>query len=359
MKKFLFYFGHPAQYLFLKHAIKILKEDGHHCDIVVKSKDVLVDLLKADEVPFINIQTKERNSGTISAFFNLVKRDFRLAKLIKDTHYDLFMGTDPSLAHIGFLKGTPVITVLEDDIEIISKLAKLTYPFTTIILTPTECKTGKYNHKTIRYNGYMKLAYLHPNRFNKSHTELKKPYFLIRISKLNAYHDKNIGGLTDDLILELINYLLDKGDVYISSERKLSSPLTPYILNIKPQELHNVLANAFLLISDSQSMSVEAAMLGIPSLRFSDFAGRISILEVLEHKYKLTFGINSNSKDKLFERLHELLEMQELSEKYEILRSNMLKDKIDVTSFLAWFLESFPKSMDIMKLNPSYQNRFK
>ena len=38
-------------------------------------------------------------------------------------------------------------------------------------------------------------------------------------------------------------------------------------------------------------MAVEAAMLGTPSLRFNDFAGKIGVLEELEHKYELTFAI--------------------------------------------------------------------
>ncbi len=56
--------------------------------------------------------------------------------------------------------------------------------------------------------------------------------------------------------------------------------------------MHHVLSFASLLICDSQSMSVEAAMLGVPSLRYSSFSGRISVLEELEHQYGLTYGIN-------------------------------------------------------------------
>jgi len=37
----------------------------------------------------------------------------------------------------------------------------------------------------------------------------------------------------------------------------------------------------------------------------------------------------------------------------------MLKDKIDVTAFLVWFIENWPESFNIMKENPDYQYRFK
>ena len=40
-------------------------------------------------------------------------------------------------------------------------------------------------------------------------------------------------------------------------------------------------------------------------------------------------------------------------------RKKMLADKIDVTAFLVWFVENYPKSVKIMKGNPKYPERFK
>ena len=37
----------------------------------------------------------------------------------------------------------------------------------------------------------------------------------------------------------------------------------------------------------------------------------------------------------------------------------MLADKIDITSFMVWFIENYPNSSDIMKKNPEYQYNFK
>jgi predicted glycosyltransferase len=175
MMKLLFYFGHPSQYLFLRNSIKILKEHGVACDLIIKSKDVLEKLLLENKESFINILPEGRSSGRMGIFTGLIKREYRLFKRIWDKQYDLLVGTDPSLAHIGFLKRIPVITVLEDDIDVIPQLARITFPFTSLILTPKGCKTGKYEKKTIHYNGYMKLAYLHPRRFNKTAAKFKQP----------------------------------------------------------------------------------------------------------------------------------------------------------------------------------------
>ena len=146
----------------------------------------------------------------------------------------------------------------------------------------------------------MKLSYLHPKWFKKIQTKIKKPYFVIRRSKLDAHHDSNIAGLNDPILFKLIEFLKNDGDIYISSEAKLSDSLEKYKLHIKPSEMQHVLADAKLLISDSQSMSMEASMLGVPSIRYSDFAGRIGVLEELEHTYGLTFGIPANNPEKLF-----------------------------------------------------------
>ncbi len=357
--KILFYFGHPSQYLFLRGAIRILSEKGVKCDLIIKSKDVLERLLQEDNAKYLNILPEGRRSGKLGIITGLIKRDFRLLKLVRNKKYDLFIGSDPSLAHVGFLKGIPVITVLEDDIHVVKELAWITFPFTSTILTPKECKTGKYEKKTVHYDGYMKLAYLHPEIFKKDASNLQQPYFLIRASGLNAYHDAGIAGFNVPIIHRVIEELCGRGRVYISSEGKLDDSLMQYLLKINPSRMQQILANAEMLISDSQSMSMEAAMLGIPSLRFSDFAGRISVLESLEHTYGLTFGIPTSEPGKLFEKLAELLSIPDLSSEFENRRRKMLKDKINVTAFLTWFIENYPASKRIMKEDPGYQSKFR
>jgi predicted glycosyltransferase len=357
--KLLFYFGHPSQYLFLRNSINILKENGVACELIIKSKDVLERLLIENKESYINILPEGRKSGRMGILTGLIKREYRLFKLIWNKHYDLLIGTDPSLAHIGFLKRIPVITVLEDDIDVIPQLARITFPFTSLILTPKGCKTGKYENKTIHYNGYMKLAWLHPRWFMKEAAKFKQPYFLIRASGLGAYHDKGISGFNIPLLEKIVLLLKEKGSVYISSEVPLAGSLKQYELNINPSGMQQTLANSCMLISDSQSMTMEAAMLGIPSVRFSDFAGRITVLEELEHVFNLTFGIPAGNPEKLFDKINELLSLPDLGNEFTIRRAKMLSEKIDVTAFLVWFIENYPESVSIMKENPDYQDRFR
>ena len=259
----------------------------------------------------------------------------------------------------------PAITTLEDDVDVIYNLARLTYPFTKSIVVPAPCRVGKWEKKKIPYYGYMKLAYLHPNRFSADRSVIESygishNYILIRLAKLAAHHDVGIKGLSIELVQKIIDSAQTNGyAVYISSESQLPESLSSYSLSIKRADIHHVLAYASLLISDSQSMSVEAAMLGTPSIRFSDFVGRISVLEELEHQYELTFGIKTADPETLQKKVDELLTLPDIRAEFQRRRERMLADKIDVTAFLTWFIENYPESHQIIKDNPDYQLRFR
>lgn len=357
--RILFYFGHPAQYHFLKNSIKELKEKGHQVTLLIKTKDILENLMKDNNEEYINILPEGRKKSKISILFGLVKRDLRLFRYAFNKKYNLFIGTDPSLSHVGRLLHVPVLTVLEDDIEVIPLLAKLTYPYTNYIVTPENVRVGKYDYKKIGYAGYMKLGYLHPNQFTPKQVNIEKPYFIIRLSQLNAHHDFGIKGINENLLDQIVEILTKYGNLYISSEKPLPFKYEKYRFKIKPSEIHHYLANANMLISDSQSMSVEAAMLGVPSIRFSDFAGKISVLEELEKTYQLTYGISPSEPQKLIDKITQLIAENNISEKFKIRREKMLSEKINVTAFMVWLIENYPESIKTLKRDPDYQNRFR
>ena len=68
--KILIYLGHPAQYHFFKNIIKLLKKEKVQVKIIIKTKDVLEDLLIADRHEYINILPKPRNLNKISILKN-------------------------------------------------------------------------------------------------------------------------------------------------------------------------------------------------------------------------------------------------------------------------------------------------
>jgi predicted glycosyltransferase len=364
--KILFYFGHPAQYLFLRPTLRELKQSRmHELTLVIKTKDVLETLLKEDGFEYMNILPEERGRSKVAIAMSLLKRNMKLLPVLKRKKPDLLIGTDASVAQLGKLLGINRITITEDDYPVIKTLARLTYPFTQTILCPEVCSVGPWERKKTGYKGYMKLAYLHPSVFIPDAGILKKydiysPYVIIRLAKLTAHHDFGIQGINDAL-LDMLIQKLEKANyrVFLSSEALIKEKYTTYMLNIHASDMHQILFRAAMLISDSQSMSVEAAMLGVPSLRLSDFAGRISVLEELEKRYRLTFAFKPLDTVKILEKVEELLSVTDLKEEFASRRKQMLADKINVSAFLTWLIENYPESKAILKQDPDYQLRFR
>ena len=362
---YLFYFGHPAQYLFLRETIRHLSQsDKHKITLLIKTKDVLEDLIKHDGLAYRNILVKKRRNAPIFVILSFLERMLSLLPILIQKKPDVLVGTDATLALLGKLLGINRITIVEDDYNVIRKLADITYPYTQTILCPEVCPVGAWTAKKVGYKGYMKLGYLHPSLFQPDPSilakyGLQKPYVLIRLSSLKAHHDVNIKGISPALLRPVIHLIESQGyAVWLSAEFTIRPDLQQYLLQIDPSDMHHVLAQALLLLSDSQSMSVEAAMLGVPSLRYSDFAGRISVLEELEHTYGLTIGLKTGQETQLITQLTELLKQAAGRTVFQERRERMLQDKVNVTDFLVWFLEEYPYSAKRMRTDPDYQLRF-
>lgn len=363
--KVLFYFGHPAQYLFARATIKQLISQPHfEIKILIKTKDVLENLLKNDRLPYINILPTERGKSKMMIGLSLLKRNVKILPLLLKNRPDLMIGTDASIAQLGKILNIDCISITEDDYDVIKTLADVTYPFTNTILCPEVCRVGKWKNKKVGYKGYMKLGYLHPNVFTseasvKEKYNLPEKFVMLRLAKLTAHHDFGVKGIDDEFLKKIIKTILGQGyQPLISAEAKIGSDFEKYLLNIDPSDMHNVLCFSSLLLCDSQSMSVEAAMLGIPSIRYSDFAGRISVLEELEDRYGLTFGFKVGREKEVLTKVSDLLKKEDLHETFQKKRKILLSEKIDVTAFLEWFIINYPKSKFTITTNPDYQNKF-
>lgn len=338
----LFQLGHPAHFHLFKNTIADLQRDGHETFILIRKKDILEDLLKESGMPYINILPSGKKS-----VFTLMLRLWRVFWFTLTHRVDVLVGSTPEVAQVAWLLRRRSVVMAEDDASIVPQFIKVVKPFVDNYLSPVSCNNGVLERATTHYEGFHKLAYLHPNRFSPDSAVVDKyfdhsnPYFLLRFAQLNAYHDvsANAHGINDKIAVKLIEILSPHGKVFITSERELSPELECYRLNINPLDIHHLMAFATLYIGDSQSMAVEAAMLGTPSIRFNDFAGKIGVLEELEKKYQLTIGIPSSDPERLYNTVKEMIDTDNLREVYQARRQRMLEDKIDVATFFTDFIE--------------------
>ena len=51
--------------------------------------------------------------------------------------------------------------------------------------------------------------------------------------------------------------------------------------------------------------------------------------------------------------------LENLQEEFINRRNLMLEDKIDVSKLFTWFIEQYPKSIEIIKIDSKFQNKFK
>jgi hypothetical protein len=363
--KILTYLGHPAHFHLFKNIIKNLEQYGHKVTVLIKKKDILEDLLVRSNITFKNILPGGRGDGKAGLALGMLKRDLRLFTHCLMHRPNLLIGTSTEIGHVGTLLRIPSINVTEDDASVVPLYSKISYPWSTHILSPRVCDNGKWEPKSIKYDGYHELAYLHPNQFTpsqevvESYFPIDKPFFLIRFAKLTAHHDTGIKGIGNELAWKIIEILEPQGKVYITSERELKPEFEPYRMAINPLDIHHVMAFASLYIGDSQTMAAEAGVLGTPFVRFNDFVGRIGYLADLEDKYKLGLGIKPDDPEKLLSNIREFMDTKELKAIFAERRQKMLEDKIDVAKFMTWFIENYPESVKIMQENPDYQYRFK
>lgn len=363
--KLLFLISHPAHFHMFKWVMKNLQNKGHKIVTVIRPKDIVEQLCKEDGLSFYKVCDRPSFGGKLELARALFKRIEEIDVIVKRERPDLLLGSDGVLAYVGKHRHIPSFEFFDDDYSVIKLYANIYFPFYTGLVCPDVTDAARWKKKKTGYDGYQKLAYLHPNVFAPDKRVVEKyfpadePYFILRLVNLTAHHDGGISGIGTDVAKNIINLLKPYGKVYVTSEKPLGEEFEQYRLQINPLDIHHIMYYAKIYVGDSQSMAVEAALLGTPSLRFNDFAGRISVLEELEHKYGLTFGIPSKEPERLYAKINELLSMTNLDEEFQVRRQKMLADKIDVSAFFTWFIENYPESKRIMQENPDYQYGFK
>lgn len=360
--------SHPAHFHLYKNVAKNLMDDGHKVFILIKTKDILEDLLKQSGLPYFNILKEAHRKSKLGILWDMIVRDWRMWRFVKKNKIDLLTGSTVEVAQVGWLTRKYRVNTGEDDMNVVPLFPKMAGPFMGTILSPRVCNNYSLEPYSVKYESYHELAYLHPNHFVADKKVVEKyfpidaPYFIMRFSSLNAYHDSGIRGINTEIAQRLIDILKPYGRIYITSERELEPQFEPYRIPIKTLDMHHVMAFSTLYIGDSQTMAAEAGVLGVPFVRYNDFVGRIGYLNELEDEFHLGFGIKASDKgsaEKMYKVVEDLLATPNLKEEWQERRQRMLSEKIDYAQFLTWFIENYPESRRIMKETPEYQYRFR
>lgn len=326
--KILIDIGHAAHVHLFKNSIKSFQNQGHQVFVVSRGKPYVKDLLAHYGID--NFCLSEPGNGIFGLFLEWLKRTYLIIRLHLRIKFDVAVGTSVSIPYLTLFFGVRSINVQEDDDNVIPLHVWLGYPFSSLIFNPECLQYRRFSKKRRLHSSMHELAYLNSDDFTRSSSVVRryglKPYnyILIRKVALSAHHDVGESGLTSEHI-SVVHRCFEGMPILSSDELKKSE--------VKAHDMHQVLAHARLVVTDSQTMTAEAACLGIPVIRVSSFKGRLSYLDKLD---KLGFSYSFYPRDlSLFSDLVRKISAEEFSEdKAESNRKSILNSFSDFNSSL-------------------------
>jgi len=268
----------------------------------------------------------------------LLVRWLKMIKIIFRFKPDIAMSvTGISTALPSFLFKIPNIVFTDTETAELSN--RISFPFADRIITP-EWFTRDFGKKHHHYSGFHEWSYLHPDEFTPDPKILRKeginpdqPYCVVRFVRWDALHDQGETGLTSIEAKQLVQQLAVRMQVCLSSEIEPPAELKKYIIRIRADRMHHLIAFSRLVVGESPSMCAEASLLGVPSVLISSWAGKCGNMQVLQNRFRLmqvfsngsqavqaavTLSENLPGKDEIKQKrlalIHELEHMQDVVE---------------------------------------------
>lgn len=359
--RIVFFINTPAQAHTWRHIIDTLIKNGHQVKILARDYDsapVLLDKYGFDYEIYIK-PSKYKYLKSLQIFPH-VWQGYRLAIQFNP---QIIVGFGIIEAFTSFFLRSPCLIFNDSEpVPVQNYLNKL---FSNVILTP-DCFNGDFGNKHVRLAGYKELAYLHPNYFqpdpaviNELGLDSNEKYVILRFNAFDAVHDIGRRGFSLSDKYKLVQELEKYAKVFIRFEKELPADLAKYNLPISFDRIHHALYYAQLLVTDTQTMTTEAAILGTPAIRCNNFVGPDDMSNFIELEQKYGLIYNYREPDKAIRKAVELIQKPGLKEEWQHKREGLFKDKIDISAFLVWFIETYPESYKAIKQNPDLQYNFR
>ena len=341
--------GHPGHVHLLHPLAEELKGRGHRLYYSVRDIPVAKRLMEHYGMsPWVDLGGKK--DSLIGKAQTVLSQDLQLLRFVCQNHIDLGLSSGLVLSHVAQVSKMRSIVFDDDDDAAEPLITKYGHPLSDVVFTP-DCIRRKTKH-AVYYAGTHELAYLHPNRFSPDPSVLQhaglqegERFFIMRFVALKGHHDVGQAGLSLEQKRALVDLLKGHGRVIITSERAVEPEFEQYRLPVPPEEIHSLMAYSAMFVGDSQTMTSEAAVLGVPALKCNTFAGRLSVPNMLEQKYGLCYAYTPDKFDDMLVQIRSLLDMDPtaLHDEWQKKRQRMLQEMIDPTGFFVTHIEQFAK----------------
>ena len=275
--RYLFFTNTPAHVHLYRHAIDRLEAAGHEVLVLGRDYGCTKALLEFYDLPH------EMYGACETTKFSLVREvPGHFARIFRETlRYgpDLVFGIGSYAAPAGALARAPVVLITDSEPVAFDQF--VSRALADAILTPYTFRKN-LGGKHFQFRGFKETAYLHPDVFEADdgvREELglapDERFAIVRLNAFGSHHDLNHGGFTAEQRRDLVSRLAEDVTVFVSDEGDEFDPETvgarPY--DAHPGYLHDALAESSLLVTDTQTMATEAALLGTPTIRSNTFVG--------------------------------------------------------------------------------------
>jgi len=369
--RYLFAINHPSQFHVFKNLALNLMGKGHSCIFFIQQRGFVELLAKQYGIDYrflvSPIWKKKLTSKTgilLRGLIHLIQADIRVIIYCLLNKVDFLLGSDISITHAGFILRKHSLAFTDDDVHFIKPYSRLAFPFATNIVAPSVVNLEKWSFKKIAYPGTQKTAYVHPRMFKPNPDVLRKyslmnsAFVIVRRVEFKALHDSmHIAqtGITDSVLDKIISGLVGSHKIIMSNEGEQNPKYKKYGMKIEPSDMLDLIYYADLLIGDSQSMQVEAALLGTPSIRSNKWVlegDKVSVIHHLENKYDLCIGIPPKEEETIVSTALRLLQSGVKDEwRKKIVR--FYEENISLTDMLMWLLDDYNTRAHMIKQDPS------
>lgn len=335
--KYLLFTNTPAHVHLYKHLTRKLETHGHTVQILARDYGCTTELLDWYDLPYSVYGYCDTTKSSL--FTRLPQHYARILSRAHSFNPDLIFGIGSYAAHAGALTRTPTILVLDSEPTWIDhRLAK---PFARAILTPVSFRKHLGSNHYV-FDGFKECAYLHPTVFSprsdvRSLLNLgdNEPFVLTRFNAFGSHHDVGKEGFSLPKRRQLVQRLAENATVFVSDEGghlDLSS-LPARRFDLHPARLHDALAEAKLLVADSQTMVTEAALLGTPAIRSNEFVGENDMGNFVD---LAAANLIDNLRDfeAVVSRATEILETPDVEARWERRRDAFIEEKVNLTELL-------------------------
>lgn len=335
--RYLFFTNTPAHVHLYKHTVQHLEEQGHEVLVLGRRYGCTEELLEYHDLPYQIYG--ECDTSRWSLFRELPRHYIGALRRAVQFGPDYVFGYGAYAAHTGAVLRVPTVLLFDSEPELLNQA--VSRPFAHAIITPHAFEKD-LGAKHYHFHGFLELAYLHPEVYEPTgdaRTALglapNERFAVLRFNALGAHHDVGHTGFDPDQRRRLIEELDAHATVLVSDEGGKfdveDTPARPFDLH--PALVHDVLAEADLLVADTQTMATEAALLGTPAIRSNSFVGESDMgnfVELEEH------GLirNLQSFDEVRKTALRFLRDDELTEGWQQRRDEYVADTVNLTDLL-------------------------